>query len=66
MYVSHEIHRDDSFMSPVPKANPARWPLAAGVAAGFLAGLMVYGAAVTNLLPVSAPLPEQGVELMGP
>jgi hypothetical protein len=66
MYVSHEIHRDDSFMSSVPKIEPSRWPLAASVAAGFFAGLVVYGAVVTNLLPASAPLLEQGVELMGP
>jgi hypothetical protein len=66
MYISHEIHRDDSFMSPVPRAKPPHWPLAASVAAGFLAGLIVYGAAVADLLPAPAPLQGQGMELMGP
>ncbi len=66
MYVSRELHRDDSFMSPVPEAKPHHWPLAASVAAGFLAGLIVYGAAVAKLLPAPGPLQAQGMELMGP
>ncbi len=66
MYVFHEIQRDDSLMSPLPQAEPSRWPLAASVAAGFLAGLIAYGAVVTDLLPSPAPLLGQGVELMGP
>lgn len=66
MYISPELHRDDRFMSPAPQTLPRRWPLAAGIAAGFFAGLIVYGVVAAQPLSLTASLPVLGLELMAP